>query len=66
MNDPYNIGRYLPKKYHEDIDEINMESDFDNSKNRTVHHYFVYYKDGRRLDGIGIKDVVNKIKANEM
>ena len=62
MKDEYNVARYIPKKYHGNIEAIEMELDFDNKKNRTVYHYFVYFKDNEKTDGIGIKETIKKIR----
>ena len=62
MTDEYNVARYIPKKYQQDIELIEMELDFDNSTNRTVYHYFVYFTNGEKINAIGIKGILEKIK----
>lgn len=62
MKDDYNVKRYIPKKYHPDIEEISLELDFDNSKNRNVKYYSVCFKDGSKITGIGIKNLISNIK----
>lgn len=39
------------------IYEIIFELDFDNSKNRNVNYYFIYFKDGSKVTGIVIKNI---------
>ena len=36
--DEYNVQQYLPRKSLPLIEEITMEPDFDNRKNRTVYY----------------------------
>ena len=62
MTDEYNVARYIPKKYQNDISAIEMELDFDNGAFRTVHRYYVYYNNGESISAIGIKNIVKKIK----
>ena len=62
-NDEYNVARYIPKKYHDSIDEIKMELDFDNKKGRTVYRYYVYFKDGRYISEIGINNLKKAFKG---
>lgn len=62
MIDEYNVARYIPKKYQQDIELIEMELDFDNSTNRTVYYYFVYFTNGEKINAIGIKGILEKIK----
>lgn len=60
MTDDANIARYIPKKYHSLIDATYVDADFNNSKNRTFQHYFVIFKDGKRLDAVSLKDLKYK------
>lgn len=61
--DEYNVQQYLPKKSLPLIDEITMEPDFDNRRNRTVNFYTVYFKDGDRVSGVGLADLIQKVKS---
>lgn len=64
LKDDYNVAQYLPKKYIEKIDEIELQPDFDNRRGRTVNHYFVYFKDGSRVNAVGIELLKQKIKEH--
>lgn len=39
--DEYNVQQYLPKKSFPLIEEITMETDFDNRRNKTANLYTV-------------------------
>ena len=60
--DEYNVQQYLPRKSLALIDEITMEPDFDNRRNRTVNFYTVYFKNGDRVSGVGLTDIAKKVK----
>ena len=60
--DEYNVQQYLPKKALALIDEITMEPDFDNRRNRTVHFYTVYFKNGDRVSGTGLNQLIKEVK----
>lgn len=60
--DEYNVQQYLPKKSLPLIDEITMEPDFDNRRNRTVNFYTVYFKNGDRVSSVGLTNLVQEVK----
>lgn len=60
--DEYNVQQYLPRKSLPLIEEITMEPDFDNRKNRTVYYYTVYFKNGDRVSSVGIAGITAKVK----
>ncbi len=64
MNDGGNVFQYLPKKYHCYIDSVEMESYFDKCLKHPVDRYLVYFRDNSNVRGIGVKDVVMKIKRH--
>ena len=60
--DEYNVQQYLPKKSLPLIDEITMEPDFDNRRNRTVNFYTVYFKNGDRVSSVGLTNLIQEVK----
>ena len=70
MSDLYQVEKYIPKKYLQFIDDVVIEPDFDNSRNRTVQHYLAYFKAGCVVDGeevhsisgTGVKDFLVNLK----
>ena len=59
--DEYGILRYIPKRYHEYIKETDAVADFDNSRNRTVTRYYVYFTDGEYVSAIGLPGIKNAV-----
>jgi len=55
--DEYGILKYIPKKYHSKIAETNAIADFDNSRNRTVTRYYVYFVDGNYVSAVGLPGI---------
>ena len=49
----------------EEVEDIVVEADFDYGKNRSVQHYFVYLKNGKRFDATTIKALKEKAKQME-
>lgn len=60
--DEYNVQQYLPKKSLPLIEEITMEPDFDNRRNRTVNFYTVWFKNGDRVSGVGLPEIIKQVK----
>ncbi len=56
------IKDYLPKRVRDKIDYIIVEADFDYDKNRTVQHYFIYLKNGKKFDATTIRELKEKAK----
>lgn len=56
------IKDYLPKKIRDDVEDIVVEVDFDYRKKRSVQHYFVYLKNGKRFDATTMKELKEKAK----
>lgn len=56
------MKNYLPKRIREEVEDIVVEADFDYGKNRSVQHYFVYLKNGKRFDATTIKELKEKAK----
>ena len=63
MIDDYIVKRYIPKKYHEYINEIRLELDFDHVSNRNKYRYTAFFFDGSIVSSIGIKQFKSDIKA---
>ena len=61
MIDEYNAKRYIPKKHWAEIEQIDRELDFDNTKNRNVNFYIVWMKNGDRVSGTGITELREKV-----
>lgn len=51
------IKDYLPKVIRDKVVNIDIESDFDYNKNRSVQHYFITLNDGTRFDATTIKEL---------
>lgn len=51
------IKDYLPKRIRERVVRVDVESDFDYNKNRSVQHYFVTLDDGTAFDATTIKEL---------
>lgn len=71
--DPYNVKQYLPKKYLKNIIEIEVNADFDNSRNKTVNYYTAWFSDKHSVSGVGLtqfvtnaKDYVDKMSAEQV
>lgn len=60
--DLYNVKQYLPKKYLKDIIEIEVNADFDNSRNRTVNYYTAWFSDKDSVSGTGLTQFVKNVK----
>ncbi len=56
------IKDYLPKRIRDKVEYTYVEADFDNRKNRSVQHYFVYLKNGEKFDATSIKELKEKAK----
>ena len=56
------VKDYLPKKIRNEVEDIVVEADFDYEKNRSVQHYFVYLKNGKRFDATTIRELKEKAK----
>ena len=56
------VKDYLPKIIRDEVEDIVIEADFDYGKNRSVQHYFVYLKNGKRFDATTIKKLKEKAK----
>ena len=59
------VKDYLPKSIRDEVEDIVIEADFDYGKNRSVQHYFVYLKNGKRFDAKTIKELKEKGKQME-
>ena len=66
MKDDYDVSRYIPKKYHKDIEEIEVELDYDHNINRSVNYYRIWFKNGDRIGAVGIKGIVKAIKERSV
>ena len=51
------IKDYLPKRIRDRVVRVDIESDFDYNKNRSVQHYFVTLNDGIEFDATTIKEL---------
>ena len=51
------IKDYLPKRIRDRVVRVDVESDFDYNKNRSVQHYFVTLDDGTAFDATTIKEL---------
>lgn len=51
------IKDYLPKRIRDRVVRVDVESDFDYNKNRSVQHYFVTLYDGTAFDATTIKEL---------
>ena len=56
------VKDYLPKIIRDEVEDIVIEADFNYGKNRSVQHYFVYLKNGKRFDATTIKELKEKAK----
>ena len=56
------VKDYLPKKIRDEVEDIVVEADFDYGKNRSVQHYFVYLKNGKRFDATTIEELKEKAR----
>lgn len=56
------VKDYLPKRIRDEVEDIIIEADFDWGKHRSVQHYFVYLKDGKRFHATTIKELKEKAK----
>lgn len=56
------VKDYLPKKIRDEVEDIVVEVDFDYEKNRSVQHYFIHLKNGKRFDATTIKELKEKAK----
>lgn len=55
-------AKYFPNKYLKYIDDIDMTSDFDNKRNRTVWGYTVWFTNGERIYAVGVPQLKIKVK----
>lgn len=51
------IKDYLPKRIRDRVVRVNVDTDFDYDKNRSVQHYFVTLDDGMEFDTTTIKEL---------
>ena len=51
------IKDYLSKKIRDRVVRVNVDTDFDYDKNRSVQHYFVTLDDGTEFNAITIKEL---------
>ena len=56
------VKDYLPKRLRYEVEHTIIEADFDYAKNRSVQHYFIYFKNGKRIDATTIKELKEKAK----
>lgn len=59
------IKNYLPKRIRDRVVRVDVDSDFDYGKNRSVQHYFVTLDDGMEFDANTIKELKEIAKRIE-
>lgn len=56
------IKKYIPKKYIDKIEDVNIQADFNYDTNRSCQLYTIYLKDGNFVCCRRVSEISNKLK----